>query len=74
MSIPEYASKFVELFRFTPAFVADERLKMNWFKAILNPTIKKRMSVCQYISYMDLYGTAINIERAMRQTSNYFNE
>jgi len=37
---------------------------MNWFEAGLNPTIKQRMLVCQYISYMDLYDTAINVKKA----------
>jgi len=74
MNVLEYASKFMELARFVPAFIADERLKMNWFKAGLNPTIKERMSVRQYASYVDLYDTAVNIERAMKERSNYFNE
>jgi len=39
----------MELSRFAPTFVADERLKMNWFEAGLNPTIKERMSVRQYV-------------------------
>ena len=73
MSGLEYASKFIELSLFAPTFVADERLKMNQFKAELNPTIKKRMSVCQYTSDLDLYDTEINVERAMRERSNYFN-
>ena len=50
----EYASKFMELLRFALAFIADERLKMNWFEAGLNPTIKERMSVHQYASNIDL--------------------
>jgi len=45
MSVLEYASKFMELSQFAPAFIADEKLKMNWFEAGLNPTIKERMSV-----------------------------
>jgi len=45
MSILEYASKFMDLSRFAPTFVADETLKMNRFKAGLNPTIKDRMYV-----------------------------
>ena len=64
----------MELLRFAPAFVADERLKMNRFEAGLNPTIKERMSVCQYASYVDLYDTSVNVERAMKERSNYFNE
>ena len=61
MSILEYASKFMELSCFAPAFVAVERLKMNRIEAGLNPTIKERMSVRQYASYVDLYDTAINV-------------
>jgi len=64
----------MELSRFTLAIVVDERLKMNWFEAEHNPTIKERMSIRQYTSYIDLYDTAVNIERAMKEQSNYFNE
>ena len=74
MSVLEYAAKFMELSCFAPAFVANERLKMNLFKARLNPVIKERMSVSQYTSYVDLYDTAINIETAMKERGNYFNE
>ena len=47
---------------------------MSRFEAGLNPTIKERMSVCQYASYVDLYDTAVNVERAMKERSSYFNE
>ena len=30
----------MELSHFAPAFIADERIKMNRFEAVLNPTIK----------------------------------
>jgi len=74
MSVLEYASKFMELSRFALAFVADKRRKMNRFKTGMNPTIKERMSVCQYTSYVDQYDTAANVESAMKERSNYFNE
>ena len=74
MSVLEYASKFMELSRFAPAFIADKALKMNRLEAGLNPTIKERKSVRQYASYVDLYDTAINVERAMKERSHYFNE
>ena len=67
MSVLEYASKFIELSRFAPAFVVDERLKMNRFEAGLNPTIKERMLVRQYVSYVDLYDTAVKVERTMKE-------
>ena len=41
----EYASKFMEISPFAPAFVADERLRINYFEAGINPDIKERMSV-----------------------------
>jgi len=48
MSMLEYASKFMELSRFAPAFAPDGRLKMNWFEVGLNPIIKEMMSIRQY--------------------------
>jgi len=41
----EYASKFMELTRFAPTFIADERPKMNHFETGLKPDIKERMLV-----------------------------
>ena len=67
MSVVEYTSKFMELLRFAPTFVADERLMMNRFEAGLNPTIKEKMSVRQHTSYVDLYDTAVNVERGMKK-------
>ena len=32
------------------------------------------MLVWQYTSYVDLYNTAVNVEWAMKEGSNYFNE
>ena len=74
MSVLEYALKFMELSRFTLAFVVDERIKMNRFEVGLNPTIKERISVRQYTSHINLYDTAINVERAMKEQSNCFNK
>jgi len=64
----------MELSRFALAFVVDERLKMNRFKDGLNLDIKERMLVHQYTSYVDLYDTAVNVERMMTERNNYFNE
>jgi len=74
MSVLEYASKFMELYDFALAFVADVKLKINCFKAGLNPNIKKRMSMRQYTSYVDLCDTAANMERAIKERNNYFSE
>jgi len=67
MSVLEYGSKFLEFSRYAPAFVADERLKMNHFSAGLK-------SVRQYASYVHLYNTVVKVERVMRKMSNYLNE
>ena len=45
MSVLEYASKFMELSDFAPAFVVDERLNMKRFEAEVNLGIKDRMSI-----------------------------
>ena len=74
MSVFEYASKIMELSRFSLPFIADEKLKMNRFETRLNPATKERMSVHQYTSYVDLYDTVVNVEKAMKERSNYFNE
>ena len=73
MSVLEYASKCMELFRFSLAFVADEKLKMNYFEAGLNLNIKERLSVHQCTSYMDMCDTMVNVERVTKERSNYFN-
>jgi len=46
MSVLEYASKFMKLSRYAPAFVTNRKLKVNRFEAGLHPNIEKRMSVC----------------------------
>jgi len=74
MSTLEYASKFMELSDFAPTFVADRKLKMNPFEAGINPNIKEKMSMRQCISYKDLYDTAVNVEMAMKEKNDYYNE
>jgi len=41
MSVLEYTSKFKELSRFAPTYVADKKLRMNPFEAELNPSLKE---------------------------------
>jgi len=47
---------------------------MNHFEVWLNPNIKKSMPVHQYTFYMDLYDSTVNMERAMKERKDYFNE
>jgi len=39
------SSKFMELSSFSPAYITDQKLKMNRFEAGLNPGISEKMSV-----------------------------
>jgi len=55
MTVLEYASKFSDLSYFAPAYIDDEKLKMNWFEAGLNLLIKEKMSVQHYTLYEDMY-------------------
>jgi len=41
----KYTLKFIKLSRFSPAYVENERLKMNRFGAGLNPRVKEKMAV-----------------------------
>jgi len=74
ISVLEYASRFMEFSHFASTFVVDKKLKMNHFEVELNPNITERMSVCQYISYQDLYYTAKNAEKGMKEKNDYCNE
>jgi len=74
MSVLKYASKFTELSRFFPAYVANERLKMNLFRAKLNPELKEKIAVQHYTSYEDMYGTAVNVEKATKEKNEFYNE
>ena len=64
MSVLQYASKFMELSYFAPAYVANKTLKMNQFKSGLNHKLKVSMSICTYNSHQEMYDTAVNVERA----------
>jgi len=71
MSVLEYASKFMEISRFAPAYVVSEKLRMNRFEVGVNPNLKEQTSVRHYNSYEDMYDTPINVERAMKQRSEF---
>jgi len=54
----EYALKFIKLSHFTPAYIENERLKMNRFGTGLNPRVKEKMAVRHYGSYKDIYNAS----------------
>jgi len=64
MSGLQYASKFMELSRFAPAYLAYEAFKMNWFEYGLNYKLKVVMSVRTYSFYKEMNDSAINVERS----------
>ena len=74
MTVLEYAFKFIEISRFYPAYVADEKLKMNRFEVGLNPGIKEKMSVWHYNSYENMYDTAVNVETVTKEKNEFNNE
>ena len=74
MSVLKYASKFTELSRFFPAYVANERLKMNQFRAGLNPGLKEKMAVRHYTLYEDMYDITVNVEKATKEKKEFYNE
>jgi len=65
---------FMRHSHFIPTFIVDKKLKKNHFEACLNPNLKEKMSVHQYIFYEDMYDTAVNVERAMKGKNEYYNE
>jgi len=60
MSIMQYASKFIELSRFVPDFVAIERMKMRGFEEGLAFHIRHQLSSQPIHSYQDLYERAVD--------------
>jgi len=70
----KYASKFIELSRFSPAYVVNETLKMNRFRSGLNHKLKVSMSVCTCSFYQEICDTAINVERAQNEWEAFFNK
>ena len=74
MSVLEYASKFMELSHFAPTYLVDEKLRTNCFEVGLNPSLKEQMWVRHYTSYEDMYDTAINMEKAIKERNKFYNE
>ena len=57
---------------FTPTYVIDEQLRMNRFKAGLNPDLKEPMSIRHYTLCKEMYDTIVNIERAIRESNEFY--
>jgi len=74
MSVLEYILKFMELSRFAPAYVVDERLKTNRFRARLNPRLKEKMVVRHYALYQDMYDAAVSVEMVTKEKIEFYNE
>ena len=74
MSVLDYASKFMELSHFAPAYVADEKLRMNHFVAGVNRSPKEWTSIQYYASYKDMNDIAINVEKVMKERNELYNE
>ena len=64
----------MELSQIALAYVADERLKMNQFRAGLNPGLKEKMAVRHYTLYEDMYDITVNVEKATKEKKEFYNE
>ena len=69
----QYASKFIKLAHFTPAYLAEENLKINRFDSRLNHKLKVAKLVCTYRFYQEMNDTAINAERPHNEREIFFN-
>ena len=72
MSVLEYAPKFMELTLFTPIYMSYKKLKMNCFMVQLNTNLKEDMLVQKYVSYKNMYDTAINVETEIKQKKKFY--
>ena len=54
--------------------MVNKKLKMNYFKLRVNLNLKEKMSVRQYILYEDMCDTTVNVERAMKEKNEFYNE
>ena len=62
MSVTEYEIKFVELARFAPKLVNDERERVHKFKMGLKTKIWKQRISYELTTYMDVVNKALIIE------------
>jgi len=63
----------MKLSRFAHAYVADKKLRMNWFETKLNLGLKEQMSVRHYALFKNIYDTTVNVERAMKERTEFYN-
>ena len=74
MSVMQYASKFTELSRFVPEFVAAERLKMRRFEEGLAFYIRNQLAGQPILTYQELYERAAEVERVKTELSSESNQ
>ena len=69
MSVLEYAAKFMELSRFAPDIVSNNRLRMMRFFEGLNLKYQKRVG--HYTNFEELYDRALEQERIEQKDEEY---
>jgi len=70
MIVMQYASKFTELSRFIPEFVASEWIKMRRFEEGLALYIQCQLTGQPIHTYQDLYEQVKSMLKAMNLNSN----
>ena len=63
----EYRDKFIQLSRYAPADVAEDRQKQDHFRLGLNAPIKYQLLVHTFDSFQKLVDNAISVENACKE-------
>ena len=71
MSMVDYEATFIELSRFTEAFVTNEREKCRLFQDGLNLSIQAKTRMQHYSSYSDLVQGALEAEEIEKTFSSH---
>jgi hypothetical protein len=74
MTVEQYASKFIELSRFSPYLVFIEELKARKFECGLNPRVMNQIVGFEIGNFIDLINKASVIERTQKTNAKYFNQ
>ena len=67
ISMSEYRDKFIQLSRYAPADVAEDRQKQDHFRLGLNAPIKYQLLVHTFDSFQKLVDNAISVENARKE-------
>lgn len=73
MSVVEYAAKFMELARFAPDLIPNDKKRMEWFENGLDPNPRKQLATFSADSHQTLYDRATHVEGINRMVDDKAN-